>query len=123
VHRRLSLTAIVLVGLAFVGCGGTPATQAPSPQAPTGTEAPAADGASVSIVDNAFDPTSVSVGVGDTVTWTNDGQNAHTVTFADGVDSDSIAAGATFDHTFDEAGEFSYVCKFHGNMQATVTVE
>ena len=36
--------------------------------------------ASVSITDNAFNPTSVTVGPGAVVTWTNNGGNTHTVT-------------------------------------------
>jgi plastocyanin len=34
----------------------------------------------VSIVDNSYSPASVSVNVGGTVTWTNNGSNNHTVT-------------------------------------------
>lgn len=37
-------------------------------------------GASVSITDNAFGPTSVTVTPGGNVTWTNNGGNQHTVT-------------------------------------------
>jgi plastocyanin len=36
--------------------------------------------ASVSILDNSYNPASVSVDVGGTVTWTNNGSNPHTVT-------------------------------------------
>ena len=129
-HPRLPLTVIAIVALAAVGCGGTPATQAPSPQAPAGTEQPpagteepAAGGPTVSIVDNEFDPASLSVSAGDAVTWTNNGQNPHTVTFADGNDSGNLTAGMTFEETFDTAGDFTYVCRIHGNMQGTITVE
>lgn len=36
--------------------------------------------ASVSITDNAFNPTTVTVGPGGVVTWTNNGSSTHTVT-------------------------------------------
>ena len=128
-HRRSSFAAIAILALAAVGCGGTPAsTPAASIQAPDATSeapaggSPASGGSTVSIIDNEFDPTSLSVSAGDTVTWTNDGQNPHTVTFADGVDSGNLSAGAPFERTLDEAGDFEYVCQIHGNMQGTITV-
>ena len=40
----------------------------------------AAAPAAVSIVNNSFNPPSLSVGAGSTVTWTNNGSNNHTVT-------------------------------------------
>jgi hypothetical protein len=36
--------------------------------------------ASVTITDNAFGPTSVTIGPSGSVTWTNNGSNTHTVT-------------------------------------------
>jgi plastocyanin len=129
VHHRSPVAALAILCLVVAACGGSPATAPPATtQAPAttegagSTEPPAAGGATVSIVDNEFDPTSLSVSVGDTVTWTNDGQNPHTVTFSDGVDSDNLGPGTPFERTFDTAGEFPYACKIHGSMQATVTV-
>jgi len=79
--------------------------------------------ASVSIVDFAFDPGSVSVDAGGTVTWTNQGPSAHTVTADDGsFDSGTLDAGATFSFTFMSAGTFSYHCAIHPNMVGSVAV-
>jgi plastocyanin len=79
--------------------------------------------ASVSIVDFAFDPGSVTVDVGGTVTWTNQGPSAHTATADDGsFDSGTLDAGGTFSFTFNTAGTFSYHCAIHPNMVGTVVV-
>jgi len=91
-------------------------------------------GASVSIVpgassltDTAFQPNPVQVSVGDTVTWTNDDSQPHTVTSGsngvpDGKFDSSpnfnplLSLGQTFEHTFTEAGEYPYYCALHPNI-------
>ena len=67
----------------------------------------------------------MKVAAGSTVTWTNDDDAPHTVTFdGDAVeDSGELAKGDTFEATFDEPGSYSYVCAIHPKMTATVTVE
>jgi len=97
-------------------------------------------GASVSIVsgassltDTAFQPNPVQVSVGDTVTWTNDDTQPHTVVSGSNGTPDGkfdsspnfnplIAPGQTFEHTFTEAGEYPYYCALHPNMVGTVSV-
>jgi plastocyanin len=82
-------------------------------------------GAEVSEEDITFQPAEVSVGVGDTVTWTNNDSVDHDVTadsFSSG-DPGGMAPGDTFDHTFEEAGTFDYVCTVHPGMEGSVTVE
>src|ERR671918_662514 len=101
----------------------------------TGTTGGEGGGTSVSIVPgssslttDAYQPNPVQVGVGDTVTWTNDDAQPHTVTSGEGAtpdgtfDSSIMAPGATFEHTFTEAGEYPYFCLLHPNMVGTVSV-
>jgi plastocyanin len=85
--------------------------------------AEAQDGAQVSIVDFAFQPASVEVPAGGTVTWTNTGAAPHTAT-ADGgaFDSGQLAPGATFSQTFNAVGNFPYHCEIHPEMVGTVNV-
>jgi plastocyanin len=83
----------------------------------------AAASQSVSIRDFSFAPRSVSVSVGDTVTWRNAGDEVHTATARDGsFDTGNLATGQSGSHTFNKAGTFSYFCKPHAFMTATVTV-
>jgi plastocyanin len=82
-------------------------------------------GAEVSEEGIAFEPAEVTVGVGDTVTWTNNDSVGHDVTadsFSSG-DPGGMAPGDTFEHTFEEAGTFDYVCTVHPGMEGTVVVE
>lgn len=83
--------------------------------------------ATVSMEDNFFDQANITVEQGTTVTWVQNGENAHTTTSYDGLwDSGIIAGGsdATFSHTFDEPGTFDYFCQPHESlgMVGTVTV-
>jgi plastocyanin len=109
------LTLVTIGALAVVAACDGDAAQ-PTPGGPTGT------GEAVSIFDFGYDPATLTIGAGDTVTWTNDGSAPHTVTFADGRDSGTLNAGATFAHTFAEGGEFTYACTIHPAMRGTVNV-
>jgi plastocyanin len=83
----------------------------------------AAASQTVSIKDFSFAPKSVSVSVGDTVTWSNTGKEVHTATARDGsFDTGNIASGGSGSATFRKAGTFSYFCKPHAFMTASVTV-
>ena len=71
-----------------------------------------------------FGPATTYVNVGGAVTWTNGTDASHTVTSDSGSElaSSTIAAGATFSHTFATAGTFSYHCTIHPYMTAKVVV-
>jgi LPXTG-motif cell wall-anchored protein len=76
--------------------------------------------ASVSILDFKFEPATLSVTTGTTVTWKNNGAAPHTVTAADGSwDSGNLDPGATFSKTFDTAASVAYYCKYHGAATGT----
>lgn len=76
----------------------------------------------------AFDPPAVRVSRGTTVTWewTGDG-GSHDVVAVDGSFESPLhsAAGATFTHTFDDAGTYRYYCTPHRplGMKGAVVVE
>ena len=83
--------------------------------------APAA--ASVSIKNMAFNPASLSLTAGATVTWTNSDTTIHTVTADDGsFNSGNIAIGATYSRVFNTAGIVSYHCTIHPEMTGKVVV-
>ena len=114
--------------VAEVSPGGSPAaSMAPMQVSTSPGTGPAASAATasgtVSIKDFSFEPGSISVAVGSTVTWTNNDTTSHTVTADDGsFDAGTLAPGATFSHTFDTPGTFSYHCNIHPSMTATITV-
>jgi plastocyanin len=81
---------------------------------------------SVAISKFAFAPATLTIGRGQSVTWTNADAVDHTVTSAGGAttwDSGPLGAGASFTQLFDQAGSYSYACTIHPFMRATVTVQ
>lgn len=89
-----------------------------------------AEGSSSPSSNKFFVPDNVTVGKGETVTWTNKDSTLHTVTSGtpegtdSGVDFDSsyMAGGKKFRWTFDIPGTFDYYCTLHPFMTGTVNV-
>jgi plastocyanin len=104
----------------------------PSPAGALASSAAASGGPEVSIVEPPFRPpqewtyapTALTVNVGSSVTWTNAGAVAHTVTADDGTsfDSGTIDPKAAFRLTVTSAGTFSYHCSLHPWMTGALTV-
>jgi plastocyanin len=77
----------------------------------------------VTISDFQFSPSTITVHVGDTITWTNDGPSAHTATARDGsFDTGLLHKDASASHTFTQPGTFTYFCRIHPFMHGTVIV-
>jgi plastocyanin len=74
--------------------------------------------------DMTFDPATVTIKTGESVTWTNEDSVTHTVVGDNGeFQSGDLADGATFSFTFDTAGTYTYHCSIHPSMKGTVVVE
>ncbi len=139
IARRLLLTLAATGALAVAGCGSDSSDSASTPAAPaaaTTTEAtestpaaraPAAsgDGVAVSMKGLQFEPKSVSVKVGQTITWTNKEPIPHNVIANDGADfkSEIFDEGKTFEYTADKAGTIRYECTLHPGMEGTIIVQ
>ena len=74
-------------------------------------------------------PQDITINAGDTVTWDNVDNAAHTITGGSpangpsGVfDSSLLMAQGVFSHTFDDAGYYDYFCMVHPWMIGSVTV-
>jgi plastocyanin len=88
-----------------------------------GGGAHAAASVSVTMGDLFFSPASVTVAIGDTVTWRNTGDAPHNATADDGsFRTPDLNKGGSASHTFDQAGTFSYICTIHPQMKGTVRV-
>ena len=71
----------------------------------------------------AFQPSTITISAGTTVTWTNKDAVTHTVTSDNGLfDSGSITGNSTYSRQFPAAGTFTYHCTPHPTMTATVIV-
>lgn len=85
---------------------------------------PALAQGSVSMEDDFFSPATETISVGQSVTWTNNGNNTHTTT-GGAWDSGIMNPGDTFSYTFNSAGTFDYQCDIHvaQGMVGTVIVQ
>jgi plastocyanin len=121
-----------------------PAVAAPTPTPATATSPASPNGASAAVVSMTdalkFEPASLTVAKGTTVTWRNTTQTVHTVTDdpakasnkadaalpsgAQAWDSGNIDPGQSFSHTFDTPGTYKYFCQPHemAGMTATIVV-
>jgi plastocyanin len=115
---RTNVGSAVLIAL-LASCGSN--TTGPIVQQPPGGGGSTGSTVDVSIRDFTFSPASVTVKVGSTVRWTNNGPSAHTTTSDMGVwDSGTLTpsggggmTGATFQMTFNSVGMFPYHCSIH----------
>jgi len=102
-------------------------TTSPEPEETTTTGAPTGDIVDVFAEDFAFNPSAVTISVGDAVRW-NLTSGSHTTTSGsgspDGNWDEVISQEAPVVVTFEEAGEFPFYCRFHGDfMSGRVVVE
>jgi plastocyanin len=81
------------------------------------------DPLTINIQDNQYVPATKAIVTGQTLTWSWQGNNNHSVTFSDGPTSPIQTKGATYTRTFATAGSYTYHCMVHGTaMTGTITV-
>ena len=98
--------------------------------AASGNEIDISPGSSAPSNAKFYEPPTLTVPAGTTVTWKNTDSTLHTVTSGSaetGVsgtefDSSYLAGGKTFQHTFSSAGTFDYYCTLHPFMKGQVIV-
>jgi plastocyanin len=80
--------------------------------------------ASVNIQNSAFNPSTLTVNQGTTVTWTNKDDTEHTIEADDNsFISETLPKDAQFDFVFDVKGTFNYHCGNHPNEKGTIIVK
>jgi plastocyanin len=112
---------IATLTLVLAACAGGTATSEPADGG--GGDA----GETVSLSGGQFSPSSLTIPVGTTVTFTD--SSGHTVT--EGSDGEAVddpivdedGGSEPIEVTFDEAGTFDITCKIHPAMNMTITVE
>jgi plastocyanin len=108
----MNIKQLLAVGLLIVALGASSAGVA--------TEATI----NVSAKDFMFNPATVTVKAGTTVTWVNLDQEPHTV-FSDAglFRSSALDTQDSFSFKFDKPGTYHYLCTIHPRMLGTVVVE
>ena len=114
--RMSPLVLAVCCGVGLAACSGASGSTPAKPVGPN----------HVSVANFAYSPESLSVHVGDTVTWDFHQPDApHNVVSGSGADQFNSGAPqgrGHFDHQFTQAGTYHYICTVHPNMKGTVTV-
>jgi len=122
----LSLMTIVFLS----GCTSQPQNN-PPPQQPPGNNSTSPQQVTVTIRNFAFDPPTITVKSGTTVTWVNEDSTPHLVasdphpthTDLPGLVSGTLSQGQSYSFTFVKVGAFGYHCHIHPSMKGTVIVE
>ena len=82
----------------------------------------------VAMQDFMFVPMNITVNVGDTVRWTNQGMSSHTSTSGASCNSDGkwdsglLSTGESYEYVFKESGTYFYYCKSHCSMGMMGTI-
>jgi plastocyanin len=117
VRRASKAAALCAWGVLALVSGGV-GCAADSPAAATPRES------TIAIHDFMFNPMSLVVAVGSTVSWKNFDGEPHTIRSVD----DAFRSGAldqndTFSFKFDKPGTYKYACSIHPQMVATIVVK
>ena len=118
----LILIVIIIVGGAYFmmkKTSGSP--QTPTEKTPT-QQTPANASNTINIKDFAFSPETITVKVGDKVTWINEDTATHNIK-SETFNSPGIDQGGKYEFTFTNKGTFNYSCGIHPSMQGKVVVE
>jgi plastocyanin len=79
--------------------------------------------AAIRIANFKFEPATLEIAAGDTVTWSNSDDEIHAVVSDDGGFRSGVIEGDTqFAHTFDKPGTYAYRCALHPQMSGTIVV-
>ncbi|MGH2770787.1 MAG: multicopper oxidase domain-containing protein, partial [Actinomycetota bacterium] len=78
----------------------------------------------VGITDRVYEPETMTVNVGDRITWTNHDKEDHSVVGGPMEEGKTdMPPDGTFSYAFTEPGEINYTCHFHPEMTGTIDVQ
>ncbi len=119
---QINFLFVIISVLLLSSCKNNNYSTNPTPTSPAQNE--------VLMQSSKFVPANLTITKGTKITWTNKDSYDHTVTSGTPghptglFDSGNIAAGGTFNYTFDSTGTYQYYCRIHADiMQGTITVQ
>jgi plastocyanin len=126
--KKIIALSLASIGVLILGgCGG--GNQMTSSNMPSAPQTPAQSSnqtnnssAAINIQNFAFNPASLTISKGTTVTWTNNDSAPHQIkstTF----NSSPLSQGQTFSFTFNDVGTFNYSCAIHPSMLGKIIVQ
>ena len=124
ISRRVpAVAALAVLPLAAV-CASALVHNAKTASAAVAAAAPAVTPA-ITITNYSFQPGTLTVRKGSTVTWVNKDGDVHTIKSTDGSEafaSPALDSGSQFAFTFHRAGTYHYVCSVHPYMHGVIVV-
>jgi plastocyanin len=117
IRRIVGLLSILALSLVIIGC-----THALKPDTGSAGQAAGIPRIQVAMLEFHFQPESLNVFAGDTVTWVNKGNLPHTTTSGvdgkpDGLwDTKHLARGESFSYVFAQPGTYHYFCRPHHGL-------
>lgn len=94
------------------------------PRPHSSVSAPTPAGNTVLISNFSFNPATLTIKAGDSVTFTNNDSVGHSVVADDGsFDTGILAQGQSKTLVFSKAGTFAYHCSVHPSMKAAIVVQ
>lgn len=122
----LVCTVLLLVLCSIAGCSSYPSPAA-APSTTAAAPAASTGGNTITMKNFAFNPPSLTIRPGTTVTWVNQDSATHTVVSDTGApeafSSASLQNGGMYTYTFTAPGTYSYHCSIHPSMKGTITVQ
>ena len=127
----MHLRWLVLLGVVATACGGSDSVTGGTPGGITGGITGGSSGSqpttttSVTMSGLQFQPLAILVPKGASVTWTNQDNLAHNVTFSDMsvISIGDFSSGSRSTVMPSAPGTYSYRCTIHPGMNGTVTVQ
>lgn len=118
------MRALVICVLAILLLGCSSYQQSSGQQQPPGGNQTLPEVNAVTISGFRFTPAGIQISAGTNVTWTNEDNVMHTVTFDNGMfSSPSMQHGGSVSYVFNTPGVYTYHCSIHPSMTGSVTVK
>jgi plastocyanin len=125
-YKKILITRLVVVigGLCLIG-GCKSDSSSPYGSTPTQTSSSGSGQPNTVVISGfAFNPSTITVPKGTTVTWRNDDGVMHTSTSDSGVwNTGDIAPGTTKTAVFNTSGTFPFHCLHHYMMTGSIIVQ
>lgn len=120
VWAAMVLVFLMVAVVVVVGCSGSS-----TGSGATTTAVSSGEGANVvKMVDMSYEPQTLTVKAGDTVTWVNEDSVSHNAVADDeSWATDMFGEGGSDSVAFDMPGTYPYVCTAHAAMVGTIVVE
>jgi plastocyanin len=119
---RLRLAAILALAGMISACSS--GNDNSNPAGPSTSSSISIVAGASTLSTTAYNPDTIVISKGTTVTWKNNDITTHTSTDDGGMwSSGGIAPGGSFSATLQTAGTFTYHCTIHPGMVGTITVQ